>query len=58
MRLIGGVTVFLLLAAFIEAYWSSMTLASANVKYIVGGALWLLVLAYLLLAGRGDHAPD
>jgi uncharacterized membrane protein SpoIIM required for sporulation len=58
VRLIGGVTVFLLLAAFIEAYWSSMTLASANVKYIVGGALWLLVLAYLLLAGRGDHAPD
>jgi uncharacterized membrane protein SpoIIM required for sporulation len=46
------------LAAFIEAYWSSMTLASANVKYIVGGALWLLVLAYLLLAGRGEHAPD
>ncbi len=58
VRLIGGVTVFLLLAAFIEAYWSSMTLASANVKYIVGAALWLLVLAYLLLAGRGDHAPD
>nr|WP_298144967.1 stage II sporulation protein M [uncultured Pseudomonas sp.] len=58
VRLIGGATVFLLLAAFIEAYWSSMTLASPTVKYIVGAFLWLLVLAYLLLAGRGQHAPD
>ncbi|MDX1298167.1 MAG: stage II sporulation protein M [Pseudomonas sp.] len=58
VRLVGGVIVFLLLAAFIEAYWSSMSLASPTVKYAVGGALWLLVLAYLLLAGRGTHAPD
>ncbi|TWC29748.1 putative membrane protein SpoIIM required for sporulation [Pseudomonas sp. SJZ079] len=58
VRLIGGVIVFLLVAAFIEAYWSSMTLASPTLKYLVGGGLWLLVLAYLLLAGRGTHAPD
>ncbi|KFX69608.1 membrane protein [Pseudomonas taeanensis MS-3] len=58
VRLIGGVIVFLLMAAFIEAYWSSMTLASPTLKYLVGGGLWLLVLAYLLLAGRGTHAPD
>ncbi len=58
VRLIGGATVFLLLAAFIEAYWSSMTLASPTVKYVVGALLWLLVLAYLLFAGRGQHAPD
>ncbi|MGG5872819.1 stage II sporulation protein M [Pseudomonas peli] len=58
VRLIGGVIVFLLLAAFIEAYWSSMDLASPLVKYWVGAGLWLLVLAYLLLAGRGAHAPD
>lgn len=58
IRLVGGVIVFLLLAAFIEAYWSSMTFASPTIKYVVGAALWLLVLAYLLLAGRGEHAPD
>lgn len=58
VRLIGGVVVFLLLAAFVEAYWSSMTLVGPQVKYLVGAALWLLVLAYLLLAGRGVHAPD
>jgi len=58
VRLVGGVILFLLLAAFIEAYWSSMTLASPTLKYLVGAGLWLLVLAYLLLAGRNVHAPD
>ncbi|MFZ3206427.1 MAG: stage II sporulation protein M [Pseudomonas sp.] len=58
VRLIGGVIVLLVLAAFIEAYWSSMTFAEPSVKYAVGAALWLLVLSYLLLAGRGAHAPD
>ena len=58
VRLVGGVIVFLLLAAFVEGYWSSMSLASPLIKYAVGGMLWLLVLAYLLLAGRGAHAPD
>jgi hypothetical protein len=52
------VIVFLLVAAFIEAYWSSMTLASPTLKYLVGGGLWLLVLTYLLLAGRDTHATD
>ncbi len=58
VRLVGGVTVLLVLAAFVEAYWSSMTLASPGLKYAVGAGLWLLVLAYLLLAGRRTHAPD
>jgi uncharacterized membrane protein SpoIIM required for sporulation len=58
VRLVGGVIVFLLLAAFIEAYWSSMTFAAPTVKYALGAGLWLLVLSYLLLAGRGAHAPD
>ncbi|WP_300653118.1 stage II sporulation protein M [Pseudomonas sp.] len=58
VRLVGGVIVFLLLAAFIEAYWSLMTFATPTVKYVVGAGLWLLVLSYLLLAGRGVHAPD
>jgi uncharacterized membrane protein SpoIIM required for sporulation len=58
VRLIGGVTLLLLLAAFIEAYWSSMTFATPTVKYAVGTGLWVLVLAYLLLSGRDQHAPD
>ena len=58
IRLLCGAALFLLIAAFVEAYWSSMTYTGATVKYAVGGGLWLLVLAYLGFAGRGAHAPD
>ena len=58
VRLIGGVMMFLLIAAFIEAYWSSMSWPSAAAKYAVGACLWLLVAVYLTLAGRTPHAPD
>jgi len=58
VRLIGGVMLFLLIAAFIEAYWSSMTWPHANTKYLVGAVLWALVAAYLIFAGRSAHAPD
>ncbi len=56
--LICGVMLFLLIAAFIEAYWSSMTGPSHQTKYLVGAALWLLVVVYLVFAGRRRHAPE
>ncbi|AZC26482.1 MULTISPECIES: stage II sporulation protein M [Pseudomonas] len=58
VRLVYGVIVFLLIAAFVEAYWSSMTWPAPWIKYSVGAALWGLVLAYLTLAGRTPHAPE
>lgn len=58
VQLIYGVIVFLLIAAFVEAYWSSMTWPAPWVKYSVGSALWGLVAAYLTLAGREPHAPE
>jgi len=58
VRLIGGVMVFLLIAAFIEAYWSSMSWPRPTTKYLVGAALWAAVAAYLIFAGRAAHAPD
>ncbi len=30
----------------------------SNVKFAVGGGLWLLVGTYFACAGRGQHAPD
>jgi uncharacterized membrane protein SpoIIM required for sporulation len=57
VQLIAGVIFFLLIAAFIEAYWSSMTYVSPLVKYGVGALLWLLVALYFGFAGR-QHAPD
>ena len=58
VQMLCGVMVFLLIAAFIEAYWSSTTQITPWVKYLVGAALWLVVAAYLTLAGRTDHAPE
>jgi uncharacterized membrane protein SpoIIM required for sporulation len=58
VQLLCGAMVFLLIAAFIEAYWSSTTQIAPWIKYLVGTALWLLVSAYLTLAGRTRHAPE
>lgn len=58
VQMLCGVMIFLLIAAFIEAYWSSATLIAPWIKYLVGAALWLLVAAYLSLAGRTRHAPE
>ena len=52
IQLVCGATACLLIAAFVEAYWSSMTLTTPTIKYIVGAALWLLVGAYFMFAGR------
>lgn len=51
MPVMYGVFFLLLAAAFIEAFWSPRDLPAA-IKYSVGGALWLMVLSYLLLGGR------
>ncbi|MGP6424390.1 stage II sporulation protein M [Pseudomonas pharyngis] len=56
--LICGVMLFLLIAAFIEAYWSSRTGVSPQTKYLVGAGLWLCVALYLQFAGRSRHAPE
>ena len=55
-----GLTVaaMLLVAAFIEAYWSSRTATPPLTKYWVGASLWALVALYLIAAGRTRHAPE
>ena len=55
MQLVYGSVLLLLLAAFIEAFWSSRATTAASVKYSVGVVLWVIVLGYLGLAGR-HHA--
>ena len=58
IQLVAGVILLLLVAAFVEGYWSSLTRFPATVKYGVGAALCLLVGSYFLFAGRQRHAPD
>lgn len=52
IKLVYGVIAMLLVAAFIEAFWSSSGLMSHPVKYGVGALLWILVFAYLIFGGR------
>jgi hypothetical protein len=46
----------LVIAAFLEAFWSSSTLVPATVKLIVGGVFWVLVIGYFAFAGRRGSA--
>ncbi len=52
MVLVYGVFAMLLVAAALEAFWSSARWVSPQVKYAVGAVCWSLVLAYLCLQGR------
>ena len=51
LPVIYGVFLLLILAAFIEAFWSPRDLP-AQTKYIVGAICWALLTVYLLFAGR------
>lgn len=55
---VAGAAVMLLGAAAIEAFWSSSSVPTP-VKLAIGGTLFLLVLGYIVFAGRGaDAAGD
>ncbi len=50
--IIYGVIVMSMLAAFIEAFWSSNSAIEPMLKYTVGCLLWLLIIAYFIRMGR------
>jgi uncharacterized membrane protein SpoIIM required for sporulation len=56
VTLVGGAALMLVLAAVIEAFWSSGP-AAPGLRYAVGGAGWLLVVSYLALAGGAPRGP-
>ena len=56
LPLIIGAAGMLVIAAFIEAFWSSSTFFAPTVKYTVAGVLWSLVFLYFMFAGR-SYAP-
>jgi uncharacterized membrane protein SpoIIM required for sporulation len=47
-----GVTAMLVIAAAIEAFWSSATFLAPSIKYGVALACWAAVFAYFILQGR------
>ncbi len=50
--IVAGAAVMLCMAAAIEGFWSASS-APRMVKIVIGGTLFVLVLAYILFAGRG-----
>jgi uncharacterized membrane protein SpoIIM required for sporulation len=52
VRMMYGAAVMLLAAAFVEAFWSPLTEVPYRLKIGAGIAGWVLLLAYLLFAGR------
>ena len=57
-KLCLGVAFMLLVAAFIEAFWSSMAWVPAWGKFSVSGVLWTLVFAWLWRGGHGGVDAD
>lgn len=56
VQIAGGAAVMLIVAAFIEAFWSPADIPSI-VKYSVGTVLWLIVFVYLGFAGMQSDLP-
>lgn len=52
IQLVYGVIFFLLIAAFVEAFWSSSSILTPTVKFAVGGSMWVLVFVYFYWGGR------
>jgi uncharacterized membrane protein SpoIIM required for sporulation len=50
--IVYGITAMFAVAAVLEAFWSSARWVPAEVKFAVGAACWLLVLAYFVFQGR------
>jgi uncharacterized membrane protein SpoIIM required for sporulation len=49
IKLMYGAFIMLLIAAFLEAFWSSSTTISNTIKYSVGIGLWIIVCVPLLI---------
>ncbi len=52
IKLMYGVILMLVIAAFIEAFWSSNNIFDPWQKYLVGGFLWVIVVCYFVFSGR------
>lgn len=50
--MVYGIVLMLIIAAFIEAFWSSSATLPVNLKYTVGSLCWLLVLLYCFSGRR------
>ena len=52
ISMVYGIVLMLIIAAFIEAFWSSSATLPINIKYTVGSICWFLVLLYCFSGRR------
>ena len=57
VKIVYGVAGMLLIAAFLEAFWSSAHWIAPWIKYSVAVLLWAWVIYYFTFQGRGVSAP-
>ncbi|MDR2136204.1 MAG: stage II sporulation protein M [Treponema sp.] len=53
LPIITGAALLLVIAAAVEAFWSSQVMVGAGLRFAVGGLGWILLALYFALAGRG-----
>jgi uncharacterized membrane protein SpoIIM required for sporulation len=53
LPIIAGATAMLVMAALLEAFWSSRHEIPAQARFAVGGCLIFLIVVYFVFAGRG-----
>ncbi len=56
IRIIYGSATLFIMAAFVEAFWSSLAIIPVAVKYATGIVLWTLVITYFTRVGRSPVA--
>ena len=56
VNIMYGVIIMSVIAAFIEAFWSS-TVMPVMIKYVVAAILWSLVFFYFIYVGRNKYEP-
>lgn len=57
LPLLGGGSIMVFFAAFIEGFWSALAVP-LGLKFIVGAACWALVILWLALAGIGRQVEE
>jgi uncharacterized membrane protein SpoIIM required for sporulation len=57
LPLLAGSALFLVIAAVIEAFWSSRHELSSFLRFAVGTALWVAVAFYFVFGGRMNPSP-
>jgi uncharacterized membrane protein SpoIIM required for sporulation len=56
LKMVYGVILMLVIAAFLEAFWSSKGSIDPDIKFVVGYILWGFIGFYFLLLGRRRRA--